>query len=54
VDLLLVITAFAAWEELVTSRSRSPAAATAAIIDLAIRAVLGAGDGRATAPGSSA
>jgi hypothetical protein len=42
VDLLLVITAFAAWEELVTSRSRSPAAATAAIIDLAIRAVLGA------------
>ena len=39
VDLLLVITAFAAWDELVTSRNRSPAAATAALTDLAIRAV---------------
>ena len=41
VDLLLVITAFTAWDELVTSRNRSPAAATAAITDLAIRAVIG-------------
>lgn len=39
VDLLLVITAFAAWDELVTSRNRSPATATAALTDLAIRAV---------------
>ena len=54
VDLLLVTTAFAAWDELVTSRNRSPATATAAIVDLAIRAVLGAGDGGATAPGSTA
>jgi AcrR family transcriptional regulator len=49
VDLLLVITAFAAWDELVTSRSRAPAAATAALIDLALRAVLSGADGRATA-----
>ena len=40
VDLLLIITAFAAWDELVTSRNRSPATATAAITDLAIRAVI--------------
>ncbi len=39
VDLLLVVTAFAAWDELVTSRNRSPAAATAAITDLAICAL---------------
>lgn len=38
-DLLQLVTAFAAWDELVTSRNRSPAAATAAITDLAIRAV---------------
>jgi AcrR family transcriptional regulator len=43
VDLLLVITAFAAWDELVTTRNRSAATATAAITDLAIRAVT---DGR--------
>ena len=40
VDLLLVITAFAAWDELVASRNRSPAAATAAITDLAVTAVV--------------
>jgi AcrR family transcriptional regulator len=40
VDFLLVITAFAAWDELLTVRNRSPAAATAAIADLAIRAVV--------------
>jgi AcrR family transcriptional regulator len=39
VDLLLVITAFPAWDELVTSRNRSPATATATLIDLAIQAV---------------
>jgi len=54
VDLLLIITAFAAWDELVTSRNRSPAAATAALTDLATRAVLGAGDGGATVRGSTA
>jgi AcrR family transcriptional regulator len=41
VDLLLVITAFPAWDELVTNRNRSPATATAAITDLALRAVIG-------------
>jgi AcrR family transcriptional regulator len=41
VDLLLVSTTFAAWDELVTGRGRSPAAATAAITDLAVRAVVG-------------
>jgi AcrR family transcriptional regulator len=40
VDLLLVITAFTAWDELRTGRNRSPAAATAAITDLAVRAVI--------------
>ena len=40
VDLLLVSTAFAAWDELVTGRGRSPAAATAAVTDLAVRAVV--------------
>jgi AcrR family transcriptional regulator len=40
VDLLLIITAFAAWDELVSSRNHSPATATAAITDLAIRAVI--------------
>jgi AcrR family transcriptional regulator len=40
IDFLLVITAFAAWDELLTVRNRSPAAATAAIADLAIRAVV--------------
>jgi AcrR family transcriptional regulator len=40
VDLLLVSTAFAAWDELVTSRNRSPATATDTIADLAIRAVV--------------
>ena len=40
VDLLLISTAFAAWDELVTSRNRSPAAATAAITDLAVTAVV--------------
>ncbi|HYB17917.1 MAG TPA: TetR/AcrR family transcriptional regulator [Streptosporangiaceae bacterium] len=54
VDLLLIITAFTAWDELVTSRNRSPAAATAVIIDLAIQDVLGAGDGGATVQGSNA
>jgi AcrR family transcriptional regulator len=54
VDLLLIITAFTAWDELVTSRNHSPATATAALIDLAIRAVLGAGDGWATVRGSNA
>ena len=39
-DLLLVITAFAAWDELRTGRNRSPAAATAAITGLAVRAVV--------------
>jgi len=39
VDLLLVITAFAAWDELRTTRNRSPAAATTTITSLAIRAV---------------
>jgi len=41
VDLLLVSTAFAAWDELVTSRDRSPASATAAITQLAVWAVVG-------------
>jgi len=40
VDLLLISTAFGAWDELVTSRGRSPATATAAITDLAVRAVV--------------
>ena len=40
VDLLTVITAFAAWDELVTARNRSAATATAAIVDLAVRAVV--------------
>ena len=40
VDLLLVVTAFAAWDELVTGRHRSAAAATAAIADLAVRSVV--------------
>ena len=40
VDLLLVSTAFAAWDELLTVRGRSPAAATATVVDLAIRAVV--------------
>jgi AcrR family transcriptional regulator len=40
VDLLLVITAFAAWDELLTTRHRSPAAATTTIVGLAIRAVV--------------
>lgn len=40
VDLLMVVTAFAAWDELVTSRSRSPADATAALVDLAVLAVV--------------
>jgi len=40
VDLLLVSTAFAAWDELLTARGRSPAAATTALADLAIRAVV--------------
>jgi hypothetical protein len=40
VDLLLIITAFAAWDELISSRNHSPATATAAITDLAIRAVI--------------
>ena len=61
VDLLLVITAFAAWDELVTSRNRSPADAAAAVIDLAIWAVLSgarapghAGGRGAMVPGNSA
>jgi len=40
VDLLMIVTAFAAWDELHTGRNRSPAAATAAITDLAVRAVV--------------
>jgi AcrR family transcriptional regulator len=43
VDLLMVVTAFAAWDELVTGRGRSPADATAALADLAERAVVSAG-----------
>jgi len=43
VDLLLVITAFAAWDELRTTRGRSAAAATATITDLAVRAVVTGG-----------
>jgi hypothetical protein len=43
IDLLLVTTAFAAWDELLTARGRSPAAATVTIADLAIRAVVGDG-----------
>ena len=39
VDLLLVITAFPAWDELRTARHRSPQAATATITDLARHAV---------------
>ena len=42
VDLLLVITAFAAWDELVTSRNRTPAEATAIITGLAVTAVVSA------------
>jgi hypothetical protein len=40
VDLLLVSTAFAAWDELATGRGRSPATATATITDLAVWAVV--------------
>jgi AcrR family transcriptional regulator len=40
VDLLVVVTAFAAWDELVTARNRSAATATAAIVDLAVRSVV--------------
>ena len=40
VDLLLVVTAFAAWDELVTARSRTAATAAAIIADLAMRAVV--------------
>jgi len=40
VDLLLVVTAFSAWDELVTARNRSAATASAAIADLALRAVV--------------
>jgi AcrR family transcriptional regulator len=40
VDLLLIVTAFAAWDELITSRNRSPATATATITDLAVTAVV--------------
>jgi hypothetical protein len=40
VDLLLVSTAFAAWDELATSRGRPPATATATITDLAVWAVV--------------
>jgi AcrR family transcriptional regulator len=40
VDLLMVITAFAAWDELVTARNRPAATATAAVADLAVRAVV--------------
>jgi len=43
VDLLLVVTAFAAWDELCTARGRSPSSATAAIVDLAVRAVVADG-----------
>ena len=39
-DLLLVVTAFAAWDELATGRNRPAATATAAIIGLAVRAVV--------------
>lgn len=39
VDLLLVITAFPAWDELHAARHRSPQAATATITDLARHAV---------------
>ncbi len=39
VDLLLVITAFPAWDELRTTRHRSPQTATATITDLARHAV---------------
>ena len=38
-DFLLVITAFPAWDELRTTRHRSPYAATATIADLAHHAV---------------
>lgn len=40
VDLLVVVTAFAAWDELVTTRNRSAATATDAIVDLAMRSVV--------------
>ena len=43
VDLLLVITAFAAWDELRTGRNRSAAAVTAAITSLPVRAVVTGG-----------
>ena len=50
VDLLLISTAFAAWDELVTSRNRSPAAA---ITDLAVTAVVrGPEPGSTRAPGT--
>lgn len=37
-DLLVVVTAFAAWDEIVTHRNRS--AATATIVDLAVRSAV--------------
>jgi hypothetical protein len=40
VDLLLVVTNFAAWDQLVTLRGRTPSAATAVLVDLAVRAVI--------------
>lgn len=40
VDLLLAATDFAGWDQLVTTRRRSPATATATIVELAIRAVV--------------
>ncbi len=40
VDLLVVVTAFAAWDELVTTRNRSAATATDVIVDLAMRSVV--------------
>jgi AcrR family transcriptional regulator len=43
VDLLLVTTAFAAWDELRATRHRSAAAATAVITDLAEQAVVAGG-----------
>ena len=50
VDLLLISTAFAAWDELVTSPNRSPAAA---ITDLAVTAVVrGPEPGSTRAPGT--
>jgi len=51
VDLLLVVTAFAAWDELHTARGRPQAAATAAIVDLAMRAVVADGTEPGGGPG---